>query len=610
VPDQKDKPVFDEQTLARVLEAAYVLQEHNRALELNLELQSGQLREEQAESLSPHRYSAAASEDNSASKDDDYTLVLAQIVETQHQIQVRQLELENAVALVAERLTQITGASGAGIGIVEGKSVFYRAGSGTSALPRGTKLPMEKALCFTSLRTGQVMRCPDVNPEFLLDAEECHRRGIHSLVAVPVYHDGGIVGALELFFGKVNGYTEHDVHTCQLMAGQVTEALARDAQLTWKKSLTTERATILEALERLKPNLSALVQPPVAREAYTEEPAPAAVTQATFACRKCGHSLMSGEQFCGKCGTPRISESELPSMQSKVASLWQMNQGHGVPPLPPNGAASSSRPQEEIVGDEPNVSAPRPENPELNEDRRDRELARLLANSVPDFSVMHDPADVARLAVPPRVEHRASSGETLSENPVTSNEVTEDVLIPATAGAETAETENRKAHAAETKLQKTDHDITWTSAARARDFLEQVTQSNTRNAFQLFWNARRGDIYLAVAVMLMAVVIRWGIWSDHAVSATGSGSANISHRKPEADLSMFDRLLINIGLAEPPDKAEPKGNPETQVWIDLHTALYYCPGTDLYGKTPKGKFTSQKDAQLDQFEPAYRKACD
>ena len=73
---------------------------------------------------------------------------------------------------------------------------------------------------------------------------------------------------------------------------------------------------------------------------------------------------------------------------------------------------------------------------------------------------------------------------------------------------------------------------------------------------------------------------------------------------------MFDRMLISLGLAEAPPSPEYKGNPDTQVWVDLHTALYYCPGADLYGKTPKGKFTSQRDAQLDQFEPAYRKTCD
>jgi len=40
---------------------------------------------------------------------------------------------------------------------------------------------------------------------------------------------------------------------------------------------------------------------------------------------------------------------------------------------------------------------------------------------------------------------------------------------------------------------------------------------------------------------------------------------------------MFDRMLISLGLAEAPPAPEYKGNPDTQVWVDLHTALYYCP---------------------------------
>jgi hypothetical protein len=75
-------------------------------------------------------------------------------------------------------------------------------------------------------------------------------------------------------------------------------------------------------------------------------------------------------------------------------------------------------------------------------------------------------------------------------------------------------------------------------------------------------------------------------------------------------LSFFDRVLIQFGLAEAPDPMPDKGSPGVQVWVDLHTALYYCPGADLYGKTPKGKFTTQREAQLDQFEPASRKPCD
>jgi hypothetical protein len=599
--DQKDKAVFDEQTLARLLEAAYVLQEHNRALELNLELQSEQLRQEQAENALPNEPVPADSDNKSAPKD-DFTRILAEIVETQHQIQVRQLELDSTMALVADRLAQITGARGAAIAIVEGKTVLYRAGSGASALLPGSKLPMEKALCFTALRTGQVMRCDDVNPEFLLDAEECHRRGIHSLIAVPVYYEGGVAGALELHYGKTNGLNDEDIHTCQLMAGLVTEALTRDAQLTWKKSLAAERETMLQAIEKLRPNLAALTQAPADMESEFKRIASPPEEKHTFVCRKCGHALVREEQFCGKCGAPRTFDHEPPSMQSKVASMLHMQEPKTALPLPGSEVADTEEPHGNWESGGANFDSERAN----DSDRRERELARLLANSVPDFSVAHDRADIQRSEAHPHSDHPALSAKTASEKPF-DGEAREDLLAPKAVATQS----ESEPSVASTALEKVDQDITWTSAAKARDFLEQVAQLRSPSGFQRFWNARRGDLYLAVAVIFMAIVIRWGVWSDQSVGATGSGATNsASHRKPNADLSMFDKLLISLGLAEAPDKPEPKGNPDTQVWVDLHTALYYCPGTDLYGKTPKGRFTSQKDAQLDQFEPAYRKACD
>ena len=79
---------------------------------------------------------------------------------------------------------------------------------------------------------------------------------------------------------------------------------------------------------------------------------------------------------------------------------------------------------------------------------------------------------------------------------------------------------------------------------------------------------------------------------------------------PQPSLTLFEKLMVSLGLAETPPAPTYLGNPNAPVWVDLHTALYYCSGSDLYGKTAGGKFTTQRDAQLDQFEPAARKTCD
>jgi putative methionine-R-sulfoxide reductase with GAF domain len=573
VTEQEKKPVLDEQTFERLLEAAHVLQEHNRGmreLEERVESRSAKLREQESANQAPLDRSKAKSEEASRANS-DYTLTLAEIVEAQRQIQTRHLELDKAMAVVAERVARITGASGAAIAILEGSTVRYRAGAGAPALPLGTEVPLEKAVCAASLRTGQVIRSEDVNLEFLFDPETCRPREIVSLTVVPIYREDEIIGALELYFDKAHGFAEQDIHTCQLMAGLVTEAIGRDAEVTLKKSMAAERSSMLAAIERLQPNLVAWAEGQTQASTGPSTGVSAAAAAKT-ACWKCGNKLLAEEQFCGKCGAPRANDAGPSSMQSKLAAALQLQQSDpeaSATALPSSGSPGKAWPGKELT-------------------------SPVVANKLGD-----------------EAEIEENAGHNLPE-PFSLPELEEsDSLSTSTRSLAASASEDAKAESPARESQ-----MVWTSAAKARDFLESLAATDASTAIARFWRSRRGDFYLAVAVILVAVVIRWGIWSNHSVGATGrgtavSGSANRGRQpSPEADLSAFDKFLISLGLAEAPEAPENKGNPDTPVWVDLHTALYYCPGSDLYGKTSQGKLASQRDAQLDQFEPADRRACD
>lgn len=97
---------------------------------------------------------------------------------------------------------------------------------------------------------------------------------------------------------------------------------------------------------------------------------------------------------------------------------------------------------------------------------------------------------------------------------------------------------------------------------------------------------------------LVLILIVWSFWSVPASSSP--------------QLTWFESMLVQLGLAEAPQRAPvtPSGKPDVRVWVDVHTGLYYCPGSDLYGKTPGGHFSKQRAAQADQFEPATRAVCE
>jgi GAF domain-containing protein len=744
---EKDNPVFDEQTLGKLLEAAFVMQEHNherQKLELNLELNREFQLAEKQQLKSTDQPAPPPSDSTSGSTAGDVHLqALAPIVETQRQIQARHLDLENALALVAERTASITKAAGAAVVLLRGDRVIYRAAVGTGTLEVGTAVSIDKTLSCPCLRTGEVVRCADVNAEFLLDSQECHQRGIAALIAVPIYHDGQIAGALEIYFAKANPIAEPQVHASQLMAGIVAEALARDAQLTMKKSLAAERASMLDALEKLQPNLAAFAESSLTQDFKEDlkedfkndlhrEPGkdpgqeqikdrtkdrlredrcredraapptlPSAILAANTQCRKCGHELMEAEQFCGKCGSPRSGDYESPSMQTKVAALWLMQQ---VNPensaTPPNGAGiarAAAAPQGRAPFETAKTEgAAAKNNAAAHNDEVREPLSPPGTQPSTESSFALSDLALSELGLPDMKkffdEHaalHASSRQTLDDvddDEIDNSEIKGDEkgddrreaaaradalharlsqhrsfldTIAADSALQSRPAQNASigensfpedwlhgtntnedATVAEPKLQlnqehaeatgegdpavtageRPDTLPTWTSAANAREFLQQLAGAKGKHSVARFWNKRRGDLYLGVAVVLIACVIRWGLWSNHSVSASHAPATESSQHSaasssspspaPDADLTLFDKMLISLGLAEAPAAPEYKGNPDTQVWVDTQSALYYCPGADLYGKTPKGKYTSQRDALLDQFESASRKPCD
>src|SRR5262244_2212140 len=117
-------PVLDEATFQKLLAAAYVLQEHHDSTE---------------SARSPSSTSDAHDTDSDTS-------ILAQIVETQHEIQANHLDLDGTTSLVMERVVKITGAHGAAIGILEDGMLRYRSARGVLIGQVGKSVRPEGAL--------------------------------------------------------------------------------------------------------------------------------------------------------------------------------------------------------------------------------------------------------------------------------------------------------------------------------------------------------------------------------------------------------------------------------------------------------------------------------
>jgi len=105
----------------------------------------------------------------------------------------------------------------------------------------------------------------------------------------------------------------------------------------------------------------------------------------------------------------------------------------------------------------------------------------------------------------------------------------------------------------------------------------------------------RADLYLGMAVFVALIALLWPV----------------ARAPRQATLGPLERALVGMGIAEAPAPVvHLQGDPSINVWVDPHTALYYCPGSEPYGKTADGHFSSQHEAQMDAFEPAGRSVCE
>lgn len=557
-------PILDEATFQKLLAAAYVVQEHT-----------------------DRQRTSASEEQQPGIADTDTSRALAAIVETQHQIQRGDLDLTSAMTLVTERISKITGAQGAAIALVDEEKVVYRAATGILASQKGATVRPEGALSASTLLHEVILRCPDATTDFRLNPEITKRLGIGSLIAIPVFHDGKTAGTLELVFSKPGSLQERDVRTCQLMAGLVTEALTHAAEEEWRKGVTAERTSMLEVLEKIKPQLARLAQEPkTGAPPVQTEPSAAATGPEQAHCRKCGAELAPGEVFCAACGTLRagISPNDL---QNKWTRLSNLN---------PSGARTNAASQ---VEGRLSDSQPQPTD--------------STAHTWPDFILPEKAPEAARAPAatldkqPPASTKQSSS---LARTATSSPSEPTAPLAPAPAEPVTPAT------------------VSAEQQTPSRVWLHSIAVSPPAVQLKGFWqrNGRflkkhPGDLALITALLLFLITIIWAISSNNPTTSADSGknpataaaspAVKAKRKAPEPPkLSLFDQMLVSLGLAEAPSAPSYAGNPDVPVWVDIHTALYYCPGSELYGKTPQGRIASQRDAQLEQFEPASRRVCD
>jgi hypothetical protein len=286
-------------------------------------------------------------------------------------------------------------------------------------------------------------------------------------------------------------------------------------------------------------------------------------------CQHCGAPMAADISRCESCGLDEFRPGE--RMQRNWASMWLMSQEQGSWP---------ERSPE--IGKGPRTGVP-----------------PLDAERKPLVQTPRDSAGPSSLASPVAKE---AAEETIAQ------EKTETVHDRAIDTSALDKAEAKSQWITETTEDLTPEDLAPEDAeltvqpfqlsASEDSFLNDASRSSM---IQRFWDLRvklrfqRADLYLGTAIFVAALALLW--------PAAGAPR--------RAALGPWERALVTLGIAEAPAPVvHLQGDPGVEVWVDPHSALYYCPGEEQYGKTDGGRVSSQREAQMDSFEPAGRSACE
>ena len=331
-----------------------------------------------------------------------------------------------------------------------------------------------------------------------------------------------------------------------------------------------------------------------------------AANPAIAVCNRCGTPLSLTDAACPKCEPGAMRPGE--RLQRNWASLWQKSQEQGLPldarrrpeddlPLSPGDPGRLRPTPSSVASSKLSAATPSTSTPSSSTASSPAPPAPVLRS--PTESESMAPAEEAATAnaeLPaPASEHGAMSGGNSYE---ASNREQSQARIESNAHiVERIEASEDEQHAEREELMPS-----WSQAQEsdqheseeAWEEPEAVPQAGGKlPATRLRLRFHRADFFLGLAVIVAATAMLWPV----------SGQKS-------PDRPLWQRILIATGLAEAPAQAVHfHGDPDLKVWVDTHTALYYCPGDELYGKSPNGHYTTQREAQADRFEPAERSVC-
>src|SRR5260370_14181251 len=143
------------------------------------------------------------------------------IFELKRAVATGEADLDRAMDLIAVRARNVANATGIAIGLLKGDQLVYRAGSGSGVTYVGRHVMATLCVAGHNVASGEILRVENAQTDRRIEAAICRQFGAHSLLILPIYHDGTMAGVLDGPFDEAPPVRHSGVRTHRLLAALV-----------------------------------------------------------------------------------------------------------------------------------------------------------------------------------------------------------------------------------------------------------------------------------------------------------------------------------------------------------------------------------------------------
>jgi putative methionine-R-sulfoxide reductase with GAF domain len=501
---------------------------------------------------------------------------------------------------IVQQACQSTLATGAAIALVRGDELICHAIAGARVPDLGVRFNTRTGLSGACLQTRKAQFCKDTENDPRVDADTFRLLEVRALAVLPIIAGQNFLGLLEIFLPRPYVFSQGEIQTLEGLCGKVAEnihhaphttvpSLSDSSDESWSLGSggADDRSTLLETNESFSGAVADTATSP-----QTPFPVPQAQNEGLAPLRsdlsselESSSELQANPEADERARIPQVGseEVELPSdlQVGSGSRLAAQDQGKSALDSLPETQAGANMDWSSPVGDSKNDSDSR---------------------TIKSDWLLRAEAAFKRYAAVPRPQED-SAGENNSWDLAAEQDGKSDLeKEQANAGKNGGRDLEPKSREPESGPENSSDTVAdgplriLPAASSPTLFPQLLSTKNVSLTLKERWTDYKSTVYLAASALILLL----------AILSRGAPTSTNSSLQPE--LPFGERLLVFLGFTEPPSRVI-YGNPNIRVWVDVPNAVYYCPSTDQYGKTGRGMFLRQRDAQLRRFEPAERRAC-